>query len=84
MFYVYAVFNKKHNKIYIGQTENLEERIKLHNNKVFTKSFTAHFSGDWELIYEEKTNNRKEALEREKQLKSYKGRQFIKNNYIPR
>ena len=32
----------------------------------------------WELVYFEKFENRKEAINREKQLKSYRGRQFIK------
>jgi len=32
-FFVYAIYNKTYNKIYIGQTKNLEERLKLHNKK---------------------------------------------------
>lgn len=40
------------------------------------------FDGAWELIYSEDAKNREEALKREKQLKSYRGRQFIKR-FIP-
>ncbi len=79
MFYVYAVYNKKHSKIYIGQTDNLEIRIKLHNSKEFKKSYTARFDGEWELVYKEIVDTRLDALKREKQLKSYRGREFIKN-----
>ena len=79
MFYVYAVYNRKCDKIYIGQTIDLEQRIKLHNNKVFKKSFTARFDGEWVLVYKEEIESRLEALRREKQLKSYRGREFIKN-----
>ena len=79
MYYVYALFNNAHNKIYIGQTKNLEERLNLHKNKIFQNGYTARFNGDWDLIYKEKTSDRKEALKREKQLKSYRGRQFIKS-----
>ncbi len=79
MFYVYAVYNRKCDKIYIGQTIDLEQRIKLHNNKVFKKSFTARFDGEWVLVYKEEIESRLEALRREKQLKSYHGREFIKN-----
>ena len=79
MFYVYAVYNRKHNKIYIGQTIDLTQRIKLHNNKKFKKSFTARFDGEWVLIYKEELESRAEVLKREKQLKSYRGREFIKN-----
>ena len=78
MFYIYALYNRKNDKIYIGQTKDLEERLRLHKNQVFKTSFTSRFDGEWELIYKEKVNNRKEALLREKQLKSYQGRQFIR------
>ncbi len=78
MFYVYSVYNKKHNKIYIGQTENLDQRVKLHNNKEFKNSYTARFDGEWVLVHKEELETRLEVLKREKQLKSYRGREFIK------
>lgn len=83
MFYVYVIYNRKNGKIYIGQTVNLEERIKLHKEKCFMNSYTARFDGGWELIYREESDNRSEALKREKQLKSFRGREFIKS-HIPR
>jgi len=83
MYYVYAVYNKKNLKIYVGQTKDLEERITLHNSKVFKDSYTAKFDGKWKLIYTEKVISKQEALKREKQLKSHRGRDFIKQN-IPR
>ena len=82
MYYVYALFNKEHNKLYIGQTENIEQRLELHNNNTFNSSFTSRFDGVWISIYEEKCKNRHDALKREKQLKSYQGRLFIKK-FIP-
>lgn len=78
MHLVYAIYNKKHDKIYIGQCENLSLRLRLHNNKTFKNSYTAKFDDVWSLIYKEETANRQEALKREKQLKSFKGREFIK------
>ncbi|OGY32311.1 MAG: hypothetical protein A3A57_01575 [Candidatus Woykebacteria bacterium RIFCSPLOWO2_01_FULL_41_12] len=81
MYFVYSVYNKKHNKTYIGQTKDLEERIRLHNKKVF-KGYTSRFDGSWKLIYSESKETRTEALRRETQLKSYRGRQFIKN-FVP-
>ncbi|MEK7498168.1 MAG: GIY-YIG nuclease family protein [Patescibacteria group bacterium] len=83
MYYVYALFNRENSKIYIGQTESLKVRVGLHNNKIFENSYTSRFSGRWELIYKEELLSRKEALRREKQLKSYRGREFVKK-YIPR
>jgi len=78
-YHVYALYNKNCAKIYIGQTQNLDERIDLHRKKIFENSYTAKLPGEWILIYREKVNNRKDALKREKQLKSYQGRQFIKS-----
>lgn len=78
MFYVYAVYNQENNKTYIGQTENLAERLKLHNEKEFRGSYTSRFSGEWQLVYQEELGTRKEALIRERQLKSFRGRESIK------
>ena len=82
MYCVYTLYNRKHDKIYIGQTDNLEIRLKLHIEKLFKTGFTAKLDGEWELIYQENVQDRKEALIREKQLKSFRGRQFIRN-HIP-
>lgn len=83
MYTVYALYNAKHKKIYIGQTENLEQRLKFHQEKAFRNSFTAKLDGNWILIYAEDAANRTDALRREKQLKSYRGREFIRGR-IPR
>jgi len=83
VYWVYAIYNRTYKKIYIGQTKDLSERLKLHNDKVFSRGYTARFDGSWNLIYKEKCDDRKIALVREKQLKSYQGRLFIKD-FIPR
>ncbi len=77
MFKVYALFSPSFNKIYIGYTSNLDQRIKSHN-EIGTKGYTLKFR-PWNLIYTESHNSKKEALIREKQLKSAKGREFIWN-----
>ena len=82
MFTVYALYNRKHSKLYIGQTENLKERLRLHKEKVFKDSYTAKLDGEWELIYQEVCPVRSSALLRERQLKSFRGREFLKS-YIP-
>jgi putative endonuclease len=81
MFYVYAVYNKQARKYYIGQSENLDQRIEQHNSR-FYKSYTSRFPGKWELIYQESVATRSEALKREKSLKTGNGREFIKS-FIP-
>lgn len=83
MISVYAVYNKNYQKIYIGQTKNLAERVRMHNEKIFGKSYTARFAGEWLMVYSEEVADRKVALAREKQLKSYQGRKFLEQ-FIPR
>lgn len=80
-YYVYVIYNKQNDKIYIGQTVNLTTRLRQHNDSSFRK-FTSRFSGGWILIYKEVFMNRSQAIVREKQLKSYQGRKFIKNKIV--
>jgi putative endonuclease len=86
MFYVYVIKNSLNGKIYIGQTSNLEKRLKRHNGQLFNKrkSFTYKNkgSGEWILVYKEEFEERKDALKREKELKSFQGRKFLKDKIL--
>ncbi len=77
MYTVYAIYNKEAKKFYIGQTVNLETRLERHNQKTF-RGYTSRFDGLWDLIYSEEVGSRVQAIKREKQLKSFRGREFIK------
>jgi putative endonuclease len=80
-FSVYVIENEI-GDIYIGQTDDFEKRLERHNGILKSKagSFTnINRKGLWKLIYSEIYRTRKEALSREKQLKSYRGREFIKS-----
>lgn len=79
MYVVYAIYNRLLDKVYIGQTSDIYKRIKEHNLHTFA-GFTSRFEGKWELIFKESIATRSEALKREKQLKSYRGREFIKTH----
>jgi putative endonuclease len=82
MCQVYALYNAKHKKIYIGQTKDLEVRLKFHLQPISKRAYTGRLDGKWVLIYSEEVENRQSALKREKQLKSFQGRKFIKQ-HIP-
>jgi len=81
MFYVYIIKSKTSGKTYTGYTNNLEKRLLRHNKILPTKntSFTAKQGKSWEVIYKEEFNTRAESMKREKELKSGKGREFLKN-----
>lgn len=77
MFTVYALYSKKYNKIYIGYTSDLEDRF-LSHNELSTKSYTVKFR-PWEIIHTEEFPTKSDAMKRELQLKSAKGKEFIWN-----
>lgn len=79
MFWVYTIYNQLNDKIYIGQTRDLAKRLSEHNQKR-GNHYTARFEGEWKLIYTESVTTRLEAVKRERQLKSQKGREFVKSN----
>lgn len=70
MFYVY-IKKSDSERFNIGSTQNLKHRINQHNDKSL-KSWTNRFY-NWELIYKEEYSTRKDALIREREIKSFKG-----------
>ena len=77
MFTTYVLYSAEVQKKYTGHTNDLDRRIKEHNSGllgIFTKN-----KGPWILIYSEQFNTRSEAILREKELKTGKGREFIKD-----
>jgi putative endonuclease len=74
--FTYVIYAPKFDKIYIGFSANPATRLIAHNhpkNKGYTKKFQP-----WVLIHIEKFHTKKEAMDREKQLKSHQGRNFIR------
>ncbi len=77
MFTVYVLYSENYNKIYIGYTSNIEQRFIAHN-ELETKGYTLRYR-PWKLIYTEVFAEKSEAIKRENQLKTAKGREFIWN-----
>jgi len=76
MYSIYIIENSETLGWYIGFTKNLKQRIAEHNSK--KSPYTSKFSGKWKLIYCEGYLNKKDALGRERFLKSGSGRKFLK------
>jgi putative endonuclease len=76
MFTVYILHSAAHNKTYIGQTKNLENRL-LEHNETALKGFTVAYR-PWILVHHEEYETRGEAMKREKYLKSGMGREIVK------
>jgi putative endonuclease len=75
-YFVYVLKSVNFNKFYVGQTENIRKRINEHNSGK-TRSIKAFIPYD--LIYYELFDLRKDAVRREKYLKSGAGREYLKN-----
>ncbi|MDP9231027.1 MAG: GIY-YIG nuclease family protein [Bacteroidota bacterium] len=75
MFTVYVLYSKAFNKIYIGFTSNFTERMKSHN-ELATKGWSIKFR-PWKTLHTEIFENKTNAMRREKELKSAKGREWI-------
>ena len=70
MYFVYILKSLKDSGYYIGQTENLDDRIKKHNNGQ-VKSTRSRIP--FILIRKESFSTRSEARKRENYLKKLKG-----------
>ena len=73
-YFVYILYSSSHKRTYTGQTDNLENRLVVHNSgKVkSTKPFIP-----WILIHSESFSTRSEAMKREAWFKSRTGRKKI-------
>ena len=76
MFLVYALHSPVFDKIYIGFTSDLNQRLLSHNT-LGTKGWTRKYR-PWVVVYNEEFDSKSEAMHREKQLKTARGRQFIR------
>ena len=75
-YYVYILTNKNHTVLYTGVTRDLICRVYEHKNNADPSSFTAKYKVH-KLVYFEETSDIKAAIEREKQIKSWKREQKV-------
>ncbi len=75
MYHMYVLYSPRFNKIYIGFSGDVRNRLLIHNDSRNT-GWTAHYQ-PWELFYTEEYTTKSEAMKREKQLKTSRGRAFV-------
>jgi len=77
-YFVYVLRNFKNNDIYVGSTEDLVNRINLHNlGKV--KSTKAY--RPWQFLEAKEFDTRGEAVKYEKFLKNHRQKEILKKKY---
>jgi putative endonuclease len=67
-YFVY-ILRTSSNTLYIGQTNNLEKRLREHKNKSSKSAKYIRYFSNFKLVHSEKYPVRKEAMKREAQLK---------------
>ena len=74
-YFVYILYSVSLDRYFVGQTSNLEDRLKRHNEgkSKYTKSGIP-----WKLKYKESFNTRSEVMAREKKIKSSESREQLR------
>lgn len=68
MYFVY-ILRTSSNTLYIGQTNNLEKRLKEHQSKSPKSAKYVRYFKSVELVYSVEYSTRKESMQREYRLK---------------
>ncbi|MEW6610463.1 MAG: GIY-YIG nuclease family protein [Patescibacteria group bacterium] len=68
MFYVYILQSISTRELYDGYTEDLQNRLHEHNRGL---SYTTRHGKPWKLAYYEAYASKRDAMNRERQLKQY-------------
>ena len=76
MYYTYVLYSRDFDKIYVGFSSELTNRLLAHNDHRNT-GWSSRYQ-PWELLYSEEHPVKCEAMKREKQLKTFRGREFIR------
>lgn len=77
MFFVYVLHSESSGKRYVGQTSDLDRRLKEHNDPSPNPGkYTSRNAGRWILLHSEQYETRDAAMSREKWLKSGVGREW--------
>ncbi|WP_026711098.1 GIY-YIG nuclease family protein [Flavobacterium filum] len=74
--FIYILYSETTSKYYIGESYNLDERIKNHNQHFYQNSFSK-IANDWKLLLSYECIDRHSALYLERFIKKMKSRLFI-------
>ncbi len=75
-YYIYVLISVKDKKFYVGYTEDLKSRFEQHRKGLVSSTKNRR---PLELIYSEVCLDKRDAMHREKYLKTYLGKQFLRN-----
>ena len=81
MFWVYLLQNPD-GKFYVGQTDDLQVRVTNHNRTDKTCGKFTRKNGPWLLVWSETHSDRSSAMQREREIKSWKSARTIRERLL--
>jgi putative endonuclease len=70
VFWVYVIRSQSSGMFYVGQTDDVQGRVRQHNEPQKNRSlFTTRNLGPWVLVHQERCSSRREAMKLEKRIK---------------
>ncbi|NOS85373.1 MAG: GIY-YIG nuclease family protein [Ignavibacteria bacterium] len=73
-YYTYIIQSESTKRLYIGQTNNIHNRLLQHNSDI---SPSTKNKGPWKILFAKGFESRTEAILLEKKLKSFKNKQRV-------
>ena len=75
MYYTYVLLSESDNNFYTGFTKDINSRLEKHNNGLIKSTKDRR---PFKLVYYEACLNKSDAIKREKYLKTYYGKIYLK------
>ncbi|MBW1657831.1 GIY-YIG nuclease family protein [Flavobacterium quisquiliarum] len=74
MFFVYILYSTTKEKFYIGQTNDIEDRLRRHNSG---QSLSTKNGIPWKIIYTIQLDSRSEAVTLESKIKKRGAKRYL-------
>ncbi|WP_111683625.1 GIY-YIG nuclease family protein [Winogradskyella tangerina] len=78
MYIVYILFSKKSSRYYVGQTSDIEKRLKRHNQG---RVPSTKIGIPWEIVLQIEVESRSEAVQLESKIKKRGAKRYIDNYF---
>ena len=76
--FVYIIYSEKRSKYYVGQTANIDNRLKRHNLGFVPSTKNG---APWKLVLQIEVLSRSEAMILEKKIKKRGAKRYIDNQF---
>ena len=76
--FVYILYSEKRSRYYVGQTADIDKRLKRHNLGIVP---SAKSGAPWELVLQIEVLSRSEALVLERRIKKRGAKRYIDNHF---